>query len=56
MTEFVDPATVDFNPHEREARDAEQMHAAGQRLDFNPHEREARDGLRRCGIGVPVQF
>ena len=32
-----------FNPHEREARDAAIIASARTILDFNPHEREARD-------------
>ena len=32
-----------FNPHEREARDVNQLFFANHFYDFNPHEREARD-------------
>ena len=34
---------LDFNPHEREARDAVHHLQQVQLRDFNPHEREARD-------------
>ena len=33
----------DFNPHEREARDAKAVSGSRISSDFNPHEREARD-------------
>ena len=32
-----------FNPHEREARDFEEVSRRPFICDFNPHEREARD-------------
>ena len=34
---------IDFNPHEREARDHAQNAPQETPADFNPHEREARD-------------
>ena len=40
------PAT-DFNPHEREARDAMPLTCRVGLIYFNPHEREARDAVSR---------
>ena len=40
---------LDFNPHEREARDRRQMVPGRQNHHFNPHEREARDA-RQDGL------
>ena len=34
---------INFNPHEREARDASSLPASTSACNFNPHEREARD-------------
>ena len=35
--------TLDFNPHEREARDNKHFQRTWEVTYFNPHEREARD-------------
>ena len=45
-----------FNPHEREARDAGHEGTAPLRAYFNPHEREARDMLVSSLNSFAVQF
>ena len=45
--------TANFNPHEREARDAADNKYLCVSINFNPHEREARDpcAARRRAAG-----
>ena len=40
----------DFNPHEREARDAISVRIYRRFKYFNPHEREARDYITERGL------
>ena len=49
-------ATTDFNPHEREARDALHIVRVIVLSYFNPHEREARDVRIMCSRLRPVGF